>query len=613
MELKGDVKFKILSYNEVFGDNKSQVIRELGTKCTISDFAILLGGSVAEEKQADDDNSLEARTGYWYLSSSDWLDKVFIVGFDGEEKTLGNSARRDGGIRPVIQYSEISGILPNEKKSISYISEVEYGEYPQNVVDSELGNKLEIEYSAGRLRKTGKKYTTDSRWHDNYNKEFAPIEHEEYEYNGKKYVCVKSKANNTNYILSNGKNASLGYYWVEVLPIKWYVDEEAKLLISKICLASGIRISDSEQFNIKFRKTDMYKFLNKYFAKEIIPENKLVDKVDEKESIPKKANHENIIRKYKSDNKTNESKLELLISQIYSYFDKVPNTKGIAEEIDDIVKEYNDRLKKLSEDIKNNTPHIETLSSITSDLEFKLRMILDDLEKRYDTYKEYFNMIDVIDEYISVVKGKEIQEKTNELSNDINTIMSVCLPFLKEENANQIKVELLNALNNQKQEILNYINSNNNLNKNINYKTVNEMVLELRKKIHPILERLSVNVNKRDLELEIKESMKKVIEGIYEEPRNKYVAFFLNEINDTYSNITNSLSTLPLNLQEEYKKELESIMTNNIDYEKDIKSITADLRNMWSSLIKLLDKIEKYNNSLEDIEDSYIDLNELKR
>lgn len=147
--------------------------------------------------------------------------------------------------------------------------EVEYGEYPQYAVDANLGRTLDREFASGRLKKTGKTYTTDS---SRFNSDsFEARKHHEYEYNGKKYVKVK-------YIhfecckLSNGREFyNENEVWVEVAPIKWLVDEKSRLMISKTCLASGIRFCNDRQYRGDFERNEMYMFLNTYFAKDITP------------------------------------------------------------------------------------------------------------------------------------------------------------------------------------------------------------------------------------------------------------------------------------------------------------------------------------------------------
>ena len=74
------------------------------------------------------------------------------------------------------------------------------------------------------------------------------------------------------------------YYWVMVEPIRWYVDMAAKLLISKHVLASGIRFCDNGMYNSDFKNTEMYTFLNDYFAKDIFDDQKRDIKIDPEDS-----------------------------------------------------------------------------------------------------------------------------------------------------------------------------------------------------------------------------------------------------------------------------------------------------------------------------------------
>ena len=39
--------FTFLTNEQIFGNNKLDIIKHYGTKCTITDFSILLGGSVS--------------------------------------------------------------------------------------------------------------------------------------------------------------------------------------------------------------------------------------------------------------------------------------------------------------------------------------------------------------------------------------------------------------------------------------------------------------------------------------------------------------------------------------------------------------------------------------
>lgn len=154
----------------------------------------------------------------------------------------------------------------------SGLFEVEYGEYPQYAVDSRLGKTLDDEFSAGRLKRTGKTYTINSNKWDENSKKFNPVEYEEFVYNGKKYVRVKSNCYRNEGKLSSGVNVrSNDIVWLEVSPITWYVDEKSKMLVSKTLLASGINYCKEGKYTGDFKTTNIYEHLNKNFAKDIIP------------------------------------------------------------------------------------------------------------------------------------------------------------------------------------------------------------------------------------------------------------------------------------------------------------------------------------------------------
>ena len=264
-------EFTLLSDEQTFGSQQIDVIKKMGGKCAISDFAILLGAYVSSDYHVDGDNSMRGRTGWWYLSSSDGYGYVRDVNKDGDRLwTL--AGKRSGAVRPALPFSNISDISLNGVKGRHGFLEVEYGEYPQYAVDTNLGRILDDSFQAGVLRRTGKTYTTDSRrWNAN-SERFSPVQHEEFEYNGKRYVRVKSNDTDENFKLSNGVTVHPGMYvWLEVSPIKWIVDDRAKMLVSKTLLASGIRFCNDRQYNGDFKNTEMYQYLNTYFARDMVP------------------------------------------------------------------------------------------------------------------------------------------------------------------------------------------------------------------------------------------------------------------------------------------------------------------------------------------------------
>lgn len=92
-------EFTLLSDEQTFGSQQIDVIKKMGGKCAISDFAILLGAYVSSDYHVDGDNSMRGRTGWWYLSSSDGDGDVRDVNKDGDRKWT-NAGKRSGAVRP---------------------------------------------------------------------------------------------------------------------------------------------------------------------------------------------------------------------------------------------------------------------------------------------------------------------------------------------------------------------------------------------------------------------------------------------------------------------------------------------------------------------------------
>lgn len=260
-------EFTLLSDEQTFGSEQIKTIKKIGGKCAISDFAILLGATLSYETHLNRDKSLKGRTGPWCLSSTDDDKHMHVV---WEDRILNWSIyNRNFAIRPVLPLLNISDISIDKIKRKHGLLEGEYGEYPQYAVDRNLSKILFFNLSTGKLEKTGKTYTTDSN--EYYLYPFKVRKYDEYEYNGKRYILCQY-VNNYSEKLSEGHTYLKGEpIWVEVSPIKWIIDEKAQLLVSKIALVSGIRFCSAEKYNSDFRNTEIYQYLNTYFAKDIVP------------------------------------------------------------------------------------------------------------------------------------------------------------------------------------------------------------------------------------------------------------------------------------------------------------------------------------------------------
>lgn len=280
----------LLSEGQIWGNSSEprlEVIRKYGIKSAITDLCVLTGSYLYEDT-IDEDRSLTGRTSCFWTRSDDDDNDVRMVD-ENAIRSFIYRCKRSGAVRPALQSPVIfSQIFPNRVMGYNGIEEVEYGEYPQNAADSRMQNILESEYNRG-VNKTGRSYTFDSVRYDDYDTGFKPVTYEEYEYQGKKYIRIKANSDfdGTKFKLSNGVKYRDGdYVWVEVLPVKWLIDDKTGILISKKGLVSGIRfLNKSTNYKGDFSKTEMKEYLDRYMSKELFQTTKTKETVNEEEII----------------------------------------------------------------------------------------------------------------------------------------------------------------------------------------------------------------------------------------------------------------------------------------------------------------------------------------
>ena len=261
--------FTFLTQEQCFGHKKLDILKKYGTRCAITDFAILLGGYVDRDYYTEEGESLINRTGWWwtktpYGNNASAVDSIgslcwsFVIEFIG-------------GARPAITYSAISNLVSN-RKIVNDILEVEYGEYPQTIVSEDFSKTLEKAYLNKKINHTRKSYTSVSDIYQDKDMPFQEKTHTEYEYNGRKYIRFVGDSNRRGKYLSDGRIIEEGnVYWIEVEPIKWLVDEDADIALSKNILFSGVQFKKEGNYNGDFSTTYIKKFMDTNFSKDIIP------------------------------------------------------------------------------------------------------------------------------------------------------------------------------------------------------------------------------------------------------------------------------------------------------------------------------------------------------
>ncbi len=274
-----DIEITLPSIEEAYGDkngkNRLSVIDNSWKNCLITDLAILTGGNVEDLSEYKE----------WYFWTKSFNNKRPCCVFNQLNYTdyrgccVIDPFNRIMIIRPLLLLPDdlFKQLSTYSTKLNSKVDVVDFGEYPQFATSVELQKELTKEFENNKLNRTGKTYTFDMCQYDDYGTRFKPFTYYEYEYKGKKYICVRmnNKVNrlfdifNKNMLLSNNHKYSNGdFVWVEVTPLTWLLDKEKKLLISKNGLLYGIRFG--MQGCIDYKKSEIFMYLHKYLLPEIM-------------------------------------------------------------------------------------------------------------------------------------------------------------------------------------------------------------------------------------------------------------------------------------------------------------------------------------------------------
>ena len=71
--------FTFLTKEQLFDDDKLEIIKKIGVKAAITDFAILLGGTVDDMYDYIDSDPLEDKRGCYWTRSSNGNNEVYVV------------------------------------------------------------------------------------------------------------------------------------------------------------------------------------------------------------------------------------------------------------------------------------------------------------------------------------------------------------------------------------------------------------------------------------------------------------------------------------------------------------------------------------------------------
>lgn len=295
-----------LDYEQVFGENRLDILKKYGTSSSITDFAIFMGGS--EFSRGHQTSTC------WWTKTPYKNNSVHIASWANNGTGLSPITKSNIGARPVLPYSQISHLVSKRMRNSQGILEVNYGEYPQTIIYYDSSAYYREGLHRGHIVKTGKEYTTNcfycrpgyksltKKTYTEYRNDigkfigFSFINSDDDEFNKLiKFVFINShdisRLPDGKYVLVDSPNWAprVPIIWVKVEPITWLVDEKTGLAISKKVLFSGIpfqRFGDYESIT-DFDKTDIKLFMDDYFSKEIMPSKSMAQHEKTIEDRPK--------------------------------------------------------------------------------------------------------------------------------------------------------------------------------------------------------------------------------------------------------------------------------------------------------------------------------------
>ena len=546
---------------------------------------------------------------------------------DKNGKNYGVAAnRRDGGARPALPCSSILKVSSNGARGQNGILEVEYGEYPQDIVSEDFSITLERAYLNNEMKTTGKSYTTDSVRISESSTSFQARSHTEYQYNGKKYIRFVGDSNCSREVLSDGRKIQNGSpYWVEVKPIKWMIDEIANIALSKKIIFSGVLFKFGGVYNSDFDRTVIKEFMDRHFSKDIIPSKIVNDKLENNSKV-KKDNSYDDISKVKND--ISYDNISSLINEIT---EKTVNLEEkykiiVQKELDEIISSYSASIEGSKKSSSDELFSFST-QTIIMDLSKKLRNII----KKYKLYDDSIELLNKINKYKEYINhGNEDLDKNDKLDKII-----IDLKFMLDYYDKEISNSLRNDLEKLFKEIEEFCDEEIStiFNKKIKLSLESVVTLENKLKILYIdyLNKVKENKTYYDILIILKDWFSKCdslelyslndhhINHLTDSTEYLSYNYIIATIIEIHNYIINNLETT--GEKQEYNSKLKQSITMIINNLKTVdlnnkKELFSNVRDMLEDIRKIPILIDNYNknksinNNLADIKNM---LNEARK
>ena len=191
--------------------------------------------------------------------------------------------------------------------------------------------------------------------------------------------------------------------------------------------------------------------------------------------------------------------------------------EDVRNKVNVIIDEYN-----TSYVVEEDGLSLSTNNGLYTNTIIKLENLRDTLYHNFEKNMEYYDILDLIESMIKKLNGGEVKIDY-EILKDLDTLTKI-IKYSKDE---QTKIELITYLENEKQNIIDYLCGK----KEMDYKNINDFIKKFRLYLMPILTKVSGNVSKIDVIKQIKNYALNEMNDKVETNTNSYIKVILSEIN----------------------------------------------------------------------------------
>lgn len=191
--------------------------------------------------------------------------------------------------------------------------------------------------------------------------------------------------------------------------------------------------------------------------------------------------------------------------------------EDVRNKVNVIIDEYN-----TSYVVEEDGLSLSTNNGLYTNTIIKLENLRDTLYHNFEKNLEFYDILDLIESMINKLNGGEVKIDY-EILKDLDTLTKI-IKYSKDE---QTKIELITYLENEKQNIIDYLCGK----KEMDYKNINDFIKKFRLYLMPILTKVSGNVSKIDVIKQIKNYALSEMNDKVETNTNSYIKVILSEIN----------------------------------------------------------------------------------